>query len=296
MNKHKAYGTALIIASTLMFGSYGVWSRLIGQGMGNFFQGWTRALIILLLLLPIALIRKQIIKIEKKDRKWLVVFLIFTSLTQAPLFYAFNHMDIGTASLLFFVSMFLTMNIIGVTLLGEKVTRIKIFSSILAITGMCLIFSFSISSFTFLAAAMAVVNGIASGGEIAFSKKLTGNYSPLYVVILSWAIILVTNFMISVGLGEAQILPSLSGVWMWQLLYSMASLLGFWLVIAGFKSIDASIGALIGLLEIVFGILFGLVIFNEVLTPTVAAGGLLIIAAAAFLNIKELLGTKNLSR
>ncbi|MEK9155349.1 MAG: hypothetical protein AAB839_01750 [Patescibacteria group bacterium] len=38
--------------SALFFGSYGVWSRLIGAEMGSFFQGWTRALIIVILILP----------------------------------------------------------------------------------------------------------------------------------------------------------------------------------------------------------------------------------------------------
>lgn len=33
-----AYGAGLVLLSTLMFGSYGVWSRLIGDAMGNFFQ------------------------------------------------------------------------------------------------------------------------------------------------------------------------------------------------------------------------------------------------------------------
>ena len=131
--KTENYGAPLVLLSALMFGSYGVWSRLIGDAMGSFFQGWTRALIILILLVPFALIRKEIIKVSREDRGWLVVFLIFTSMTQAPIFYAFNHMDIGTASLLFFVSMFLTMNMISVWFLGEKLTMIKIFSSLIAI-------------------------------------------------------------------------------------------------------------------------------------------------------------------
>ena len=50
--------------------------------------------------------------------------MVFTSLTQAPIYYAFNHMDIGSASLLFFVSMFLSMYIIGFIFLGEQLKRV----------------------------------------------------------------------------------------------------------------------------------------------------------------------------
>ncbi|MDB4939596.1 MAG: hypothetical protein JWO40_21 [Candidatus Doudnabacteria bacterium] len=289
----KNIGNLLVLLSALMFGSYGVWSRLIGPSMDSFFQGWTRALIILVLLAPIVLIRKEIVEIKPEDRKWVAVFLVFTSLTQAPLFYAFNHMDIGTASLLFFVSMFLTMNLIGAVFLKEKFTAIKSWSAVLAVIGMYLIFSFSISHFIAFAAAMAVLNGIASGGEIAFSKKLTGDYSPLYVVCLSWGIILVTNLIVSLVIKERQISLSFSMPWFWQLCYSVASLLGFWLVIAGFKYIDASIGALLGLLEIVFSIIFGIWIFNESLTVSVVVGGLLIIVAAALPSIAGLNNKNN---
>ncbi len=288
-NKNKIYGPSFVLLSALMLGSYGTWSRLIGGTMGNFYQGWTRALIILLLLTPIVLWRKEFIKIQAGDKKWLIIFLIFTSFTQAPLFYAFNHMNISTASLLFFVSMFLTMNAIGLWFFKEKFTKVKLISSLLAIMGMYLVFSVSLTSFTLLAILMAILNGIASGGEVAFSKKLTGNYSPLYIVVLSWGIVFITNMIISIAIDELQILPSISMPWFWQLCYSLASLLGFWLIIAGFKYIDASIGALIGLMEIVFGIMFGVLIFKEALTISIVIGGLLIIIAAALPSISELI-------
>lgn len=290
----KNYGAPLVLLSALLFGSYGVWSRLIGDAMGNFFQGWTRAVIILILLIPIALIRKEIITIDKEDRKWVAVFMVFTSLTQAPIFYAFNHMDIGTASLLFFVSMFLTMNVIGAWFLGEKYDATKIISSIAALAGMYLVFSFSLKEFALFAALMAVVNGIASGGEVAFSKKLSYKYTPLYLIILSWAIILVTNMIISVVIGEPQVASPFTMTWIWQLAYSVTSLFAFWLVIAGFKYIDASLGALIGLMEIVFSIVFGIIIFGESLTLSISVGGILIITAAALPNAYDLIKQKKL--
>jgi len=39
------FGIVLILFSTLLFGSYDVWSKLMG-GVRTFFQGWTRGLII----------------------------------------------------------------------------------------------------------------------------------------------------------------------------------------------------------------------------------------------------------
>ena len=120
-------GILFVLISTLMFGSYGVWSKLIGDSFGIFYQSWSRALIIALLLFPFLLWKKLIVPISKKDLMWFIVFLFFTSLTQAPIFYAFNHMDLGSATLLFFVSMLLTMYIAGILFLEEKLTKIKVF-------------------------------------------------------------------------------------------------------------------------------------------------------------------------
>ena len=290
--KNSTKGVIFILLSALMFGSYGLWSRLIGDSFGVFYQGWSRALIITIVLLPILLWNKQIVSIKKKDCVWLALFLLFTSLTQAPIFYAFNHMDIGSATLLFFVSMLLTMYLVGILFLGEKITKIKLMSFVLAGLGMYFVFSFSLVIFSLLAALLAVVNGIASGGEVSFSKKLSGNYSPLYITWLSWVIIIITNAPISFLLGEVQHLPSFEIVWLYQIGYTIASVFGFWLIIKGLKYTEAGVGGLIGLMEIIFGILFGIIIFGETLTSKIIVGGLVIVTAAALPHIQELVHKK----
>src|SRR3990167_2092348 len=281
-------GIILIFLSSLMFGTYGVWSKLIGDSFGSLYQAWTRAAIIFLILLPILYFTKQIVHIQKKDWKWMTIFLIFTSGTQAPIFYAFNHMDIGTATLLFFTTMLLTMYIVGFVFLKEKLSKIKIVSFLTAVAGLYFMFFFSLEKFTLLAALMAVLNGIASGGEVSISKKLTNSYSALYLTALSWLIIVPTNGLISLMIGEKQIVPSLTLVWVWQLCYTITALLAFWLIIEGLKYVEASIGGLIGLLEIIFSIGFGIIIFGEKLTPKIAIGATLILLAASLPHLKQL--------
>ncbi len=284
----KTYGISLILFSSLLFGSYGVWAKLIGDGMDPFFQGWSRAVIIILVLVPILWYKKLIVPIERKDWKWFAIFLAFTSATQAPLFYAFTHMDIGSATLLFFVSMLLTMYTVGFLFLGEKMTRVKISSFVLACIGMYFIFHFSLVAFTLLAALMAMLNGVASGGEISSSKKFSDKYSTLYITTLSWVIILITNAPISFLLGERIFMPSFDIVWLWQLGYTVASMLAFWLIIEGLKHVEAGVGGLLGLLEIVFSVVLGMLIFNEELTAQIIIGSALILIAAALPHIQAL--------
>lgn len=290
--KNNTKGVVLVLSSALMFGSYGVWSKLIGSAHGTFYPGWTRSLLITLALLPILILKRQIVSIEKKDWSWMFVFLLVTSMTQAPLFYAFNHMDIATATLLFFVTMLLTMYAIGFLFLGEKLTTIKALSFILAAAGLYITFSFSITAFSVLAGLMAVVNGVASGSEVAFSKKLSGSYSSLYLIWLSWVVIAITNALISIGAGEIQYAVHFDAFWLYQFIYAVAGVLGFWLVIEGFKYVEASIGGLIGLLEIIFSILFSFFVFHEKIGTKVVFGGILIICAAALPHIGELLARK----
>ncbi len=288
MNK-SGRGTLYILIAALMFGSYGVWSRLLGPSFGIFYQGWTRALLISIVLFPLLYYTKQIIPIRKSDWRWMSIFLVFTSLTQAPLFYAFNHMSIGTATLLFFVSMLLTMYVVGFGFLSEKLNKVKLTSFLIAFVGLYITFSFSLVAFSLLAASMAVLNGIASGGEVSSSKKLSGSYSPLYLSWISWIIIVITNAPISFLLHEPQPLPSFNVVWLYWIGYTIASILGFWLIIKGLKYVEASIGGLLGLLEVVFSILFGILLFNESLTIKVVVGALLILSAASLPHLVDLI-------
>lgn len=281
-------GIYLVLLSSLMFGSYGIWSRLMGDFFAPFYQGWTRGLIILLILAPYLLWKKQIIPIKKKDWPWFATFMCFTSLTQAPLYYAYNHMDVGTATILFFATMLLTMYVVGFAYLGEKMSKVKLLAFLVACLGLFVTFSFSLQAFSLLAASMAVLNGIASGTEISSSKKLTGTYSALYITWLSWLMVVLTNLPVSLLLGEAQTLLSFSVEWLYQLGYVGASLVAFWAVIEGFKYVEASIGGLLGLLEVVFSIVLGMVLFKEILTTRVVIGALLVISAAAFPHIAEL--------
>ncbi len=285
-------GLILVFISTVIFGSYGIWSRLIGPTQGIFYPGWTRALLISVILLPVVIYFKQIVPIKREDWKWMSIFLLITSLTQAPLFYAFNHMDIGTATLLFFVTMLLTMYFVGFFFFGERITKVKAFSFLVACVGLAITFQFSVVAFSLFAALMAIINGIASGGEISFSKKLSGNYSSLYLIWLSWVAIMVTNGIISVLIGETQYLPGWSIYWLYQAIYAIAGILGFWLVVEGMKYVEASTGGLLGLLEIVFSLLFGFIVFHEGLSLKVTIGAVFIIVAAAFPHIIDVIKNK----
>ncbi len=281
-------GYLMILASALCFASYGVWSRLLGHHFGIFYQGWVRSAIILIALLPILIMSKKFKPIARKDRKWFAITMIFTVFTQAPVYFAFNHLELGTATLIFYALFLITSYLIGWLFLSEKMTTVKILSSVLALIGLFLTFGLSLATFSVAAMLLAALNGIASGGEVATSKKSTQKYSSLQLTAYSWILILITHLPLSMITGEIQLTPTFNLEWFAMLGYAVSGLAGFWLVIEGFKHVDASIGSLIGLLEIPFSIFFGVILFHDRLTFPIIAGGLIIIMAGLLPDLYSL--------
>lgn len=276
----KVKGPLMILTSALCFGSYGIWSRLLGKDFGIFYQGWVRSAIILAVLLPIAIIGKHFKPIEGQDRKWFAITMVFTLFTQAPLYFAYNHLPLGTATFIFYGLFLITSYFVGWLFLSEKISILKIFSALIACVGLLLTFEVSIDVFSASSMLLAALSGVASGGEVATSKKVTDTYSSLQVTTYSWILIFITHLPLSILMGESQLIPSLSLEWFSMLGYAVSGLLGFWLVVEGFRHVDASIGGLLGLFEILFSTLFGVLIFNDHLTTFVIIGGVIIVIAA----------------
>ncbi len=286
----KGYGAVLL--SACMFGTYGIWSVLLGEAnFGVFYQGWVRAAIILLLLTPLVWASKGFKKLRRRDLKWIVIYAALCLGTQAPLYYAFITTGIGTATLIFYAAFVMASYAVAKLFLNEIITKVKILAFVLAFAGLLLVFGFSILHFSAAGLLFAAINGLASGGEVSFTKKLT-HYSSLYIAWIGWFVIFVSHLLFSLLLGEHQHIPQLTTTWGVMFTYAIAGLLGFWLVVEGFRKIDASIGSLIGLCEILFGVLFGTLIFHEHVGISTLIGGTFIIIAALLPDLVVIINRK----
>ena len=289
-------GYIYILLSTLAFASYGVWAKLIGDRYGVFTQAWTRALLICVVLLVIGLITKQFKRFDKADMKWVGVYTLFSIFTVAPIYYAFTQMGIGTATILFYAAYMVASYVIGRIFFAEKITVVKIVAMLCATIGMILVFGIELAGVSALALAMALLNGIASGGEVSFTKKVSDKYSVLQLTFVTWIAICIVHFIAALVTHEtllpAQTPQSMVGI----LLFAITAMLAYWLVVAGYKTIEASIGGLIGTLEVPFAVLFGAIFFSERLVPIAIVGGLLIFVAAAIPDGVALIKHRQLRR
>lgn len=283
----KMIGTSYILISALFYGSYGVWSRLMVGSFGEFSQAWSRGLILLIAVLLLNWKMKFIKRIERSDWKWFLTIALAGGLNQAPYYMGFEHLTIGTATLLFYAALVVGGYILGKVFFAEKLSIEKVTSLFIAIVGMVVIYGFSLSPSQVLPASMTVLAGLMGASTVILPKKLVGNYHELQIMIGYFLMQVIFNYPMAQLMGDQLPRLGINAAWGGQLGYTLAMMLANLAAIKGFSYLEPSIGSLLGLAEILFGIGLGVVLFGESLGAGVIIGGLLITLAAALPSLSE---------
>jgi drug/metabolite transporter (DMT)-like permease len=279
-------GASFVVLSSVFYASYGIWTKL----MGNFFSGFSaslfRSALVLFILGMLAAMYRQFQPLNVK-RNWptFVVLILTSALVWGPLYYAILNAGVGVSLALNYASMVIGMFFFGWLLTGERFTKDKLLSAVLGIIGIALVFSPSIGAAGWLALGAALVSGTCSSVQYVIGKKLP--YNSTQSIIVVWAASLVANSIMVLVLGEAIPAFGLQPEWGYLLLFSIASVVSTWLFMRGIKLIDAGVAGVLGLLEIVFGVLLGVLFFGENPQPIVLLGVAVIIAAASIPYIKD---------
>ena len=102
-----------------------------------------------------------------------------------------------------------------------------------------------------------------------------------------WAVGLVANVCMALLFKEAHPTVELRAEWLYIILFAVASVMATWSMIAGVKLIEAGAAGILGLLEIVFGLGFGIIFFHERPGTAALVGAVVIIAASAIPYVKD---------
>jgi drug/metabolite transporter (DMT)-like permease len=275
-----ALGASLVVMSSLLYGSYGVWTKLMGGYFGMYNQALIRCSLVVVCLLPFALWRKQLKHVHwRRDLKWLALSFMSSGLVSGPLYYATLHIGVGLTSAVLYAGLVLSMFFFGWLFSRERYTRSKFASTLLGFAGLALLFSPSVRQFGVLGVTAALLGGAASGLNQVVSQKMP--YSALQSVILAWSGGILANVVMMLLFRES--LPPLhwNTHWLFLLVFVVVSMGSSWSVIAGMKRIDAGAAGILGLLEIIWGVLLGVVFFGERPTGVMFAGMAAIVSAAA---------------
>ncbi len=168
---------------------------------------------------------------------------------------------------------------------SEKFTKDKAFAAILGIVGIGLIFAPTVSGLGLLAILGAFVSGLSGAANSVFSKKI--HYNSTQSTIILWTSGIVANAAVVAILGRSYPVFHFQVQWLYLIFFSLASIAASWTFVRGVKLIDAGAAGILGLLELVFGVIFGLLFFHERLSVIEVIGILFIICAAGIPYLKD---------
>lgn len=284
--KRNSVGALFVVLSSFFYATYGIWTKLTGDHFGGYTASAFRSVLVVLILVPMALLLKKFEPVKfKKNWKYLFGLFFFSFFIWGPLYYAVLHAGVALSLTVNYACLALGMLVFGRIFLKERLTRAKILSIALGITGLAMTFSPDDAQIVWIALGAAALSGFASAA-IALIIKVS-QYGPTQITLFSWVASILANTLMAVVIGET----ISSGVeyshLFYFLLFAIASVAASLSLAKGVKLIESGLAGILGLLEIVFGILFGVFLFGERPGLLALTGAVLIIISAILPNLNN---------
>lgn len=214
----------------------------------------------------------------------LAVMGLLVALSSLTLFLSYNYMDAGIASTLLFVYPVLVALIMA-AVFKEKLTFCTGACILLALGGIALLYktadgsSLSLTG-TLLVLASALSYAIYIVGVNSTTLKNVATLKVTFYVLLFG----LSLFLVRLDFGRSIYLPN--AWYLWGNLLALAvfpTAISFLCTTSAIQYIGSTPTAILGALEPVTAVFFGVAVFGEVLTPRIACGIVLIILAVTFI-------------
>ena len=294
-NKTEFQGYLLVFFSTIIYGIYGIFTRLIN----GYFQSFTTSFIRegLTVLFSLVLILIGIIKwkkIQRSDIKWLIVMGIISTMGNFSLYNAYSLLPVGIASFLSYSLTIIGSVVFGIIFFKEKIGRLGIFAIFLSIAGILLTSLGSLGNFNVIGALFSIGFGIFISLYAVIAKKISGSYDSVQIYMLVCLITSPLSFILSLIFKENIPAFEFNSSWMWIVLFAISALVANMLYIKGFSyKINVSIAGIICTTESVVAVIAGYLIYSEVITFTTLIGCILITFAAVLPHFPTLFKKKS---
>lgn len=304
-NSNLSRGYSIAIASAVILSTTAIFIRYLTQTyqMPALVLAFWRDLFVALTLLPLlALLRPGLLRIERKDLRYLILYglvlAIFNSLWTLSV--ALNGAAIATV--LAYCSAGFTA-LLGWWFLKERLDWAKIVAVTLSLGG-CVLVSGALDMAAWSANFIGILTGILSGllyavyslmGRSASQRSLNPWTTLLYTFAFAAAFLLLFNLLPVESLpGKA--LQTVDLLWLgnsvpgWSILFLLAAgptLAGFGLYNVSLGYLPSSVANLIVSLEPAITAVIAYILFGEILNGVQIFGSLMILAAVVFLRIYE---------
>lgn len=257
---------------------------LYGAGLGVDSVLFYRYLLAVVMLGALMLVRRQSFALTRRDIAPLAVMGLLFSFSSLFLFESYNHMDAGIASTILFLYPVLVAVIMAVGF-GERVTTATVLSIALAFGGISLLYeggdgqplSLYGVGLVFLSSLCYAVYIV--GVNRSSLKRLATEKLTFYALLFGLGV-----YVVRLRLGaDLQPIPT-PALWINALSLALFPTIVSLVTMAGaIRRIGSTPTAILGALEPVTALFFGVAVFGERLTPRIVAGVVLILAAVTLI-------------
>jgi len=242
---------------------------LYEAGMGVDSVLFYRYLLAAAMLGALMLVRRQSFAVRRRDLVPLAVMGLLFSFSSLFLFESYNHMDAGIASTILFLYPVLVAVIMAVGF-HEKVSRITMLSILLAFTGIAMLYKGGGEPLSFLGVALVFRSSLRGlpTEKLTFYALLFG--LSVYVVRLRFC-------------ADLQAIPT-PGLWINAVSLALfPTIVSLVTMAAAIRAIGSTPTAILGALEPLTALFFGVVVFGERLTLRIVLGVVLILVAVTLI-------------
>jgi drug/metabolite transporter (DMT)-like permease len=285
-------GTMLLILTTAIWGSQSLAGRAVGLSVGSFTQNVIRCAVTALILLPFV----RIPKINPGDWKWFIFRAIGNVIATSGFFFAVNRLPVGTALFGLYAGIVTSGTLIGMAVFKEKITMIKIISLLCAVLGIFLIYGTSFGVTMSVPFIIVIIGGFGGAIWSTFTKFISSSYDLKFIVAIDNIFSMLCAFSLALVTKEQMIAPAGIPVLavIGLLYYGLTQSITGQLIAKGFAVVDAQVGSVILIMEIVWGMLFAWIFLHESIGGLALFGGFLIILAATLPSIVTIASKRRL--
>ena len=285
MNK-TSIGFSSLFITGILFGTYGVWIRILNRELSTYQQIALRFFIGLILVSILILLKRKKRNFSNLPKlKLILMGLIF------PIgIILFNFAMLGTklsiATAGFYLGVVLLSLFVGIIFFNEKLNGRKVLGLLFALGGLAiLMLPFDINDLN-LGFVYGVGSGVAYGITNSFKKNLKDKVDRHFLVAIT--ALGTTLFMLFLMfLNGETVLPSVSGYVLFVgFIFAIIIMLAEYLTVVGFQNYDLNLGSIVLAAELIFASLFGYFLFQESLTTTEIIGSVCILLAIVVPNLQ----------
>lgn len=281
--RRKSKGIALGMFGACSYGTNPLFALplyALGIGAGSvLFYRYSLAIVIFGLWL--VLIKKHSLKISLKEASRLFLLGVIFSISSLTLFISYNYIDAGIASTILFVYPVLVAVIMAL-FFKEKLSRQTIIAIILTTLGIALLYKGKPGESLNLFGIMLVLISALSYAVYMVALKKTAALRHIKYSVLTFYVMLFGLSVYLIDLEFGKELQLIQTPFAWACVAALAlfpTIISLETMTISIKLIGPTLSAILGALEPVTAVFFGVVLFNEELTPRIVTGILLILSA-----------------